>query len=531
MCRRTMFQLRKVWAQKESRVSSLTDGPHQTTFFSSHARTLDTEDEIVLTSVGVDIGSATSHLVFSKIVMQRRDEVYVVTAREILFESDVTLTPYKDDTAIDADALRVFIETQYERAGIGADDVDAGALILTGVAVRRSNARAIGELFANQAGKFVAVSAGDSLETALVAYGSGAVARSSRVQQLVMNVDIGGGTSKIALCADGGIVDRTVIDIGARIICFDGESRVTSIEEAGRHFARVAGVDLVIGEVLSDENRSVIVEHMADLLFQAMAASPMDAETHALLRLDPLTDERKPDVLMFSGGVSEYVYGKETTGFGDLGPLLARAVRERAEAWNPELCPPHQGIRATVIGASQYTVQVSGSTIFVAPDDTLPLRNIAVIHPELPLSDEAVDAEAICAPIQVALEQYDLKDGQQSVALYYRWEGSATYRRLDDFCRGVIKGMESILSHGMPLVLVTNSDIGGLIGIHCHDECKLQNRIVSVDGIVLSEFDFVDIGEILDSSGVVPVVIKSLVFPPSGAVGRVDRKARTAGSN
>jgi ethanolamine utilization protein EutA len=334
-----------------------------------------------------------------------------------------------------------------------------------------------------------------------------------------MNVDIGGGTSKIALCVDGAIADRTVIDIGARIICFDDTNRVTSIEEAGRHFARAAGVDLAIGEVLSDEARSAIVEHMAELLFQAMAASPMGAETDSLLRLAPLSDKSKPDVLMFSGGVSEYVYGKESTGYGDLGVLLAKAVRKRAEAWGPELRAPHQGIRATVIGASQYTVQVSGSTIFVAPDETLPLRNIAVIHPELPLADEAVDPDAIRAPVQVALEQYDLQDGQQTVALYYRWEGSATYRRLDDFCRGVIEGMDPILSRGMPLVLVTNSDIGGLTGIHCHDERKLQNAIVSVDGIVLSEFDFVDIGEILDSSGVVPVVIKSLVFPPTAALG------------
>jgi ethanolamine utilization protein EutA len=258
---------------------------------------------------------------------------------------------------------------------------------------------------------------------------------------------------------------------------------------------------------------------MADLLFQAMGATPMEAETHSLLRLEPLSDRRKPDVLMFSGGVSEYVYGKESSGYGDLGPALAESVRKRAEAWGPELRVPYQGIRATVIGASQYTVQVSGSTIFVAPDKTLPLRNVAVIHPELPLADEAVDSDAIRAPIQAALQQYSLQDGQQSVALYYRWQGSATYKRLDDFCRGVIEGMDAILSGGAPLVLVTNSDIGGLIGIHCRDERKLRNPVVSVDGIVLSEFDFVDIGEILDSSGVVPVVIKSLVFPPTAALG------------
>src|ERR1700744_2569984 len=107
---------------------------------------------------------------------------------------------------MDADALGAFFEKQYENAMVDPDEIDTGALILTGVAVRRSNARKIGELFARQAGKMVAVSAGDNLETVMAAYGSGAVARSIRDKSTVMNVDVGGGTSKISICQDGKVV-------------------------------------------------------------------------------------------------------------------------------------------------------------------------------------------------------------------------------------------------------------------------------------------------------------------------------------
>src|SRR5580692_13211651 len=161
-------------------------------FFSSAGRSLEGEDEICILSVGVDIGSSTSHLVFSRIVLERLDSRYVVTQRETFYQSDILLTPYADEDTIDADALGAFFEKQYENALVDPDEIDAGALILTGVAVRRSNARRIGELFASQAGKLVAVSAGDNLETVMAAYGSGAAARSIRSGAPLINVDIGG---------------------------------------------------------------------------------------------------------------------------------------------------------------------------------------------------------------------------------------------------------------------------------------------------------------------------------------------------
>ena len=489
-------------------------------FFSNIGRSLEEEDEIRLVSVGIDIGSSTSHLVFSRLVLERLDDRYVVVAREILHESQVLLTPYADDLTIDPDRLGAFVERQYRLAGQEPDTIDTGALILTGVAVRRRNARAIGELFAQQAGKFVAVSAGDGLETTLSAFGSGAVARSIREGGRVMNVDVGGGTSKVAVCEGGEIVDLTAADIGARIICFDEAGRVSRIEEAGRRFASELGIEVSIGSLLTQGERRLIAERMADRLFEVLSGGVPSRETAGLLRLPALRAARRPDTVTFSGGVSEYIYGRETADFGDLGPLLARAIEVRLAQWGVPVEAPVEGIRATVVGASQYTIQVSGSTIFVTPLDVLPVRNVPVVRPPLPLGEEALSAGAIADAVRFALRRLDLHASESPVAVCYSWDGSATFGRLDAFCRGVTSGMANILSNGLPLVLVGDGDVGGLIGIHCHEEVKMQNPVISIDGVTLNDFDFIDIGGFLEVSGAVPVVIKSLVFPASASLGR-----------
>ena len=489
-------------------------------FFSSVRRSLEVEDEIILVSVGVDIGSSTSHLVFSRLLLERSDTRYLVSGREILFESEVLLTPYAGDQTIDAVALGAFIDQQYCLAQVDPAAIDTGAIILTGVAVRRANARAIADLFAAQAGKFVSVSAGDALEATLAAFGSGAAARSIREAARVMNVDVGGGTSKIAVCDGGAVVEMTAIDVGARILSFDDHGRVVRIEEAGRRFASEAGVALSLGDRPEDGAIDAIAERMADRLFEAMASSAPTAATVALMRLDALTNDRAPDVLIFSGGVSEYIYARQRGEFGDLGPRLAKALLARASVWGPRIETPDQGIRATVVGASQYTIQVSGSTIFVTPMTVLPLRNVPVITPDLPMAAEDLDAGAIAEAVRQSLRRLDLHEGEQAVALCYHWQGSATFSRLDTLVRGLADGLSSVLARGLPLILVGDGDVGGLVGIHACEEAGLPNPIVSIDGIALNEFDFVDIGAMLELSGAVPVVIKSLVFPGSSALGQ-----------
>ncbi len=493
-------------------------------FFSSVRRSLEIEDEIRLLSVGVDIGSSTSHLAFSRLVLERLDSRYVVSERKVVHESEILLTPYIENAAsgptIDAVALGGFIERQYAQAKVDPEMIDTGALILTGVAVRRSNARAIGELFASQAGKFVSVSAGDALEATLAAFGSGAAARSIRESARVMNIDLGGGTTKIAVCEAGEVIEMTAVDIGARIVSFDAGGCVKRIEEAGRRIAAETGLVLEIGAKPDANLLDAMVERMAGRLFEIVSKPAVGAEAAALLRLSPLRNARRPEVVTFSGGVSEYIYGREVRAFGDLGPALARAVLGRIRTWGPRIEPSDEGIRATVIGASQYTIQVSGSTIFVSPHSVLPLKNLPVITPDLPLEDEALDREQISESVRAALRRLDLDDGERAVALCYRWKKSATFARLDAFCRGIAAGLADVLAPGLPLVLVGDGDIGGLIGIHCLKEIRLSNPIVSIDGIALREFDFIDIGALLETSGAVPVVIKSLVFPSSGAIGQ-----------
>jgi ethanolamine utilization protein EutA len=200
--------------------------------------------------------------------------------------------------------------------------------------------------------------------------------------------------------------------------------------------------------------------------------------------------------------------------------MLAKAVRAKAETWGPRLEVPDQGIRATVIGASQYTVQVSGSTIYVEPATILPLRNVPVIAPHLDLAADTLNGPEISQHIQRALRRLDLHEGEKAVALCYRWQGSATFQRLDAFCRAVVQGMASVLNQGHPLLLVGEADCGGLIGIHCHEELHISSPVLSIDGITLKELDFIDIGAMLETSGAVPVVIKSLVFPGSSGLGR-----------
>ncbi|OIQ91212.1 reactivating factor for ethanolamine ammonia lyase [mine drainage metagenome] len=489
-------------------------------FFSNIRRSLEEEDEIRLVSVGIDIGSSTSHLALSRIVLERLDNRYIVSEREVLHESEVLLTPYAEDNTIDAAALGDFIDRQYALAKIDPLSIDTGAVILTGVAVRRSNARAIAELFAPQAGKFVSVSAGDALETTLAAFGSGAAARSIRESARVMNVDIGGGTSKIAVCVAGEVVEMTAADIGARIVSFDADGRVRRVEPAGQRFAQEVGLALEVGARPDPDLLAGMVERMADRLFEIMRSPAPSQDSAALLRLDPLPAARPPDAVSFSGGVAEYIYALQRQAFGDLGAALAAAILSRVSAWGPRIVLPLQGIRATVVGASQYTIQVSGSTIYVAPQSVLPLRNVPVIQPDLPLDGELLDVGRIAAAVTAALRRFDLQDGDQAIAVCYRWRQSATYARLDAFCRGIVAGLAPVLARGRPLILVGDGDIGGLVGIHCHQELNLDNALVSIDGIVLKEFDYIDIGVLFDASGAVPVVIKSLIFPTSAALGR-----------
>jgi ethanolamine utilization protein EutA len=486
-------------------------------FFTNARRSIVDEDEIIITSIGIDIGSSTTHLALSRLTLERADSRYIVANREVIFESDILLTPYAAENTIDTDALQTFFTAQYKAADISFDRIDTGALILTGTAVRRRNARAIADMFANAAGKFVSVSAGDGMEAILAAHGAGAVALSATRRGEVLNIDIGGGTTKLARCAGGEIVEVTAIDIGARLIALDTAYRITRLEPAGREIGQALGLSLSVGDHLPKAVIARLAEAMADHIILAATAAPPPA-TARLLRLPALTPTRPAAAVTVSGGVSEYIYDRAVNGHGDLGLPLARALLARLPTAGLTLMPATQGIRATVLGASQYTVQLSGSTIYVSDLGALPTRNLATIAPRLADGD-GQDAATIAQRIRHAIAQAGIADIPR-FALSYDWHGSATFHRLHEFAKGVVEGFAPQLAAGHPLVLIGDTDIGGLIGLHLREEFDLPNTIISIDGVTAAPFDFIDIGAMLEGSGAVPVVIKSLVFPGNETIGR-----------
>ncbi len=470
-------------------------------------------ERIELTSVGVDIGSSTSHLIFSALVLERQgrrlSSRYGVTQREILHRSRVIFTPYTASGQIDAPALGLFIAEAYGEAGFTPEDVDGGAVITTGEAALRENARAVADLFSREGGKFVCATAGPNLESLLAAHGSGAADLSATAEARLLNVDIGGGTTKFAVCDRGEVGETAAIHLGARLLAWDQQGRVMRLEDAGRRFARAVGLEVpAIGAPVSDELLDALADAMGATIVRLIRGHMRDTES-VLWITAPLRSQGAVTDVVFSGGVAEYIYGREAREFGDLGPRLAAAVRRHAEQSGIRLLEPLEGIRATCIGASQYTVQVSGDTIFLSDPPALPLRSVPVAAVG---AISGSGAEQITRAVRQAMVRLDLHDdGQERVALAVQWRRGADYVSLRELCAGIVAAMPGVRD-GRPLVLVVDADVAGIVGTLLQQEFQVQGSIICIDQVQLREFDYIDIGRPLPAQGVVPVVVKSLVF-------------------
>ncbi len=475
-------------------------------------------DNVELTTVGIDVGSSTSHLMFSRLHLQRLGQYlssrYVVVKREMLHRSPILLTPYRADNTIDAEALDAFLQTAYAEAGLTPADVDSGAIILTGEAIKRTNARAVADLFAEHAGKFVCASAGHNLEAILAANGSGALELARQSDRTVLNVDLGGGTSKLALIADGHVLETAAINVGGRLVAFDAAGAVARIEPAARLVADTLGIELHLGQPLRMGDQRRLAEALASSLFEVIRREPLGDLAQQLMLTPCLTSAQPIDHVTFSGGVSEYLYNRATPYFGDLARHLADAIRDRVDhhALPAGLQPAVERIRATVIGASQFTVQVSGNTIAITRPDLLPLHNLQVLYPRL-VDRQDIRPEELSAAIGRGFQRFDLEEGQQIVAIAINWSGEPRYAVLRNLAAGIVQALPRTIATGLPIVVVFANDFGKLIGGIIREEFVSDTEVISIDGIELQEFDYIDIGAMIYPSQVVPVVVKSLVFP------------------
>lgn len=482
------------------------------------------QDNVTLHSVGIDIGSSGTQVAFSRLRLRRRGEDltsrYVVVARDTLYESEVHLTPFAPDLQIDAEALGRLLDADYAEAGQDPGDVDTGVVILTGEALRRRNAERIASVVAERAGDLVCATAGHHMEAMLAAYGSGAALTSHEAQARILNVDIGGGTTKLALIERGRVTATAAFHVGGRLIAVD-DGVVSRIEPGGRAHAQAAGHDLSLGAAVSGRVLDEIASGMADLVIAAIRGE--ERADHLFLT------ERLPDMgtgidgIVFSGGVAEYVYGTEDRDFGDLGRRLGTAIAARVEALPTPVLPAAARIRATVLGASEYTVQLSGITSFLPnPQATLPRRNLQVARPHH-VPGDVIDPDEVGAAIDGHLALFGLRDTDVAVALH--WDGVPSYRRLRALAEGIVAGLRQRITAGRPIYLMIDGDIALTLGTILRDELAVTNDLLILDGIHLRDFDFVDLGRVRRPSNTVPVTIKSLVFGAEPAQARTPEAA------
>src|SRR6185295_15656438 len=436
------------------------------------------QDHVTLVTVGIDIGSSGTQVIFSRINLRRYGEDltsrYYVVSRETLFQSPVALTPYASDERIDDVALGAIIEEAYAAAGVAPRDIDTGVVILTGEALRRENAEAIAALLAEQGGDFVTATAGHHMESMLAAYGSGASKVSYEQGKRILNLDIGGGTTKIAVVAKGDVIATAALHIGGRLQVVDDIGRIVRLDPAGKFHAREAGFYWSRGDVLSPAQLDKVAESMADLLVAALASKasgqrgdssevrapdtrpepgssaraaltqrPVPHAVEHLYLTDPIAELGQIDGVMFSGGVGEYVYGREARDFGDLGRRLGQAIRRRVDSgalpW--PLLPAGECIRATALGASEYSVQLSGNTSYISnPGLLLPRRNLQVLQPPF-IFDEVVDDEALARAIRGHRKAFEADGADAEIALAFHWQGLPAYERIHAFAKGIAAGL------------------------------------------------------------------------------------------
>jgi ethanolamine utilization protein EutA len=489
-------------------------------------------ENVELVTVGIDIGSSTSHLMFARVHLQRLAQAlssrFVVVERTVLWRSPIVLTPYLDDETIDAEALDGFVMGCYRDAGFRREDVDSGAVILTGEALKRRNARALADLFADESGKFVCASAGHHLESAMAAHGSGAVALSRGTPGAVLHVDIGGGTSKMSLVSDGEVLDTAAMAVGGRLVAV-ADGVLTRVEQPAREVAERLGIDLAVGQPLPEAAATALAAALADALAEMIGGDVRSEPARALLVTDPPDWPVAPASISFSGGVAEYLYGRERERFGDLAPALAEALAQRLAARRPALTltEPPQGIRATVIGASQFSVQVSGNTVNVSGAAVLPRHNIPVLYPDLDLEGE-IRREDVAEGIAAAARRMDLLQRPEEVAVGVAWRGDPSHSRLRALAEGVLDAFNDGVPLGPTLIVLLEGDVARSVGHLLRDELGLTAPLICLDGLELREFDYVDIGSIIEPTGVVPVVIKSLLFDGAGAREHRVRAGRAA---
>lgn len=472
-----------------------------------------------LKSVGIDIGTTTTQLVFSRIEIENKNGAFavprfVITKREVFYRSKIYFTPLIGNDLIDGDEVRKIVVLEYQKAGVSSEEIGVGAVIITGETARKENAKRLLHSLSDYIGDFVVATAGSDLESAIAAQGSGAASFSKEKNCTAANFDIGGGTTNIALFENGTLKDTTCLDIGGRLVRVEpADMRILYMAPKIEALASRMGLSLRTGEKAETAELRRLARRMASFIDEITSFVPESEELAGFITSHRLSGEAKIGNAVFSGGVADCIYGeyeeKELFKFGDIGILLGQSVRECSVFRNIKTLKARETINATVIGAGSYTVGVSGSTINYSNEEIFPLKNIPVIKAQYGFKAERGEAERMLA----RKAEMFMEDGHmEQAAVGLKGIKSPSYSELSELADYLVKGLENAIEQWDTLIIVLEEDMGKALGNRLSEIIKKKIKIVSIDGIAVGDGDYIDIGRPMAGGRVIPVVVKTLIF-------------------
>ncbi|SNT08569.1 ethanolamine utilization protein EutA [Bacillus sp. OK838] len=457
-------------------------------------------------SAGIDIGTSTTKLVISELSLRNvagggQVPKIEITDKKILYRSPIFKTPLLSDTVIDIPAVQSMVESEYHQAGITMENIQTGAVIITGETATKQNAEEMVYRLSKAAGEFLVAAAGPDLEGIIAAKGSGAYQHSIETGKTIANIDIGGGTANIAVYRSGMLCGTCTLHIGGRLVEWEG-AKVKVAPSIGKWLKSKGHSPLNVDGV-------IIANEMSKVLSRFLAGSFTKEDELLLVGKEPSWTGRI-DVLMFSGGVSDCIYHeeREDKNFQDIGMMLATSIKENEvlAAWEWE--QPVETVRATVLGAGTHTTEISGATIEVN-DSHLPVRNIPVYRIDFQgVLDDGTGTMA--QSVQDAITIYDpLKEGL-NFAFYLTNLPYLSFRDIQQLAAEFTEALMQKPNQQQPLIIVMDSDYGKVLG-----QTFLANRpdlpVICIDQTQVEHGDYLDIGRLL-RTGVVPVVVKTLTF-------------------
>lgn len=469
-------------------------------------------------SVGIDIGTTTTQIIFSELTLveiARAGQIprVDIADRRVLYASEIVFTPLLDAETIDPQRLVEILRREYERAGIRPEQVETGAVIITGETARKKNADQVLSAIAGLAGDFVVTVAGPNVEGMIAGRGSGAASYSRQHFTSVTNIDIGGGSANSAIFKQGNQVSSAAMNFGGRIIEIE-DGTIRAITRAGGWICEAAGVTLAVNDRPSLADLRRVTDTMAEVTVHLIegSTSPL-ADRLYQTPPSPVSGRGKP--LMFSGGIGYYYYDpipltsvSEVARHGDIGPLLAESLRKNPVISGYTVIRPAETQRATVLGASAQTLTLSGSTIW-ADQAILPLKNVPVIRTDL-LELAVPSAPVITSAIHTALQRWDLSLASDPFAVSLELNHVMDYTQLVEVARGLVDFCVA-LPNGRPLIVIIKHDYAQALGQTVKGLVGSRPLLV-IDQVGLEEGDYIDIGTPLMDGRVVPLVVKTLIF-------------------